>query len=342
MTDPTRLSPSLCGLVLLAAMLIAAGPANAADVRVNLGTLAPRGSSFHQALQLMAEEWRAAPGGGVRLVIYPDGAQGGEADMVRLMRVGTLQAALITAVGLSEIVPEVVALQSIPMLYRSLDELEHVTATLWPELSRRFAEKGFIVLFWSDAGWVHYFAKEPLRTPPDLQRARIFVWAGDTEQVALMRNAGYHPVPLETADIIQSLSTGQITALTVPPIFALVGQFERRAPHMTALNWAPIVGACVIRKDAWERLAPETRARLQQAAETAGRHIRAHNRRESEQAIARMQSNGLTVHRPTPEQEAEWLRTVEALYPQIRGGMVPAPMFDEVQRVLAEYRTRRQ
>lgn len=336
MTSPTR----LCGLALLGTLLVAASLATAADVRINLGTLAPRGSSYHQALQLMAEEWRAAPDAGVRLVIYPDGAQGGEADMVRLLRVGTLQAALITAVGLSEVVPEVVALQSVPMLYRSFDELEHVTGVLQPELSRRFAAKDLVVLFWSDAGWVHYFATEPLLTPPDLKRARIFVWAGNDEQVRLMRNAGYHPVPLETADIVQSLSTGRITALTVPPIFALVGQFERRAPHMTALNWAPIVGACVVRKDVWERLSPGTRARLERAAQSAGRYIRAHNRQESEQAIARMQSNGLTVHRPTPEQEAEWRRAIEALYPEIRGAIVPTAMFDEVQRILADYRTR--
>jgi len=58
-------------------------------VRINLGTLAPRGSSFHQSLQAMAENWKQAPGGGVRLVIYPDGSQGGETDMVRLMRVGS-------------------------------------------------------------------------------------------------------------------------------------------------------------------------------------------------------------------------------------------------------------
>src|SRR5262245_57071142 len=79
--------------------LTTTAPAAEKALRVNLGTLAPRGSVYHQSLQTMAEAWRQAPGGGVRLVIYPDGTQGGEADMIRLMRVGTLQAGLFTVVG---------------------------------------------------------------------------------------------------------------------------------------------------------------------------------------------------------------------------------------------------
>src|SRR5262249_47739892 len=95
-------------------------PAAEKALRVNLGTLAPRGSVYHQSPQAMAEAWRQAPGGGVKLVIYPDGTQGGEADMIRLMRVGTLQAGLFTVVGLSEIEPGVSGLQGVPMLFRSL------------------------------------------------------------------------------------------------------------------------------------------------------------------------------------------------------------------------------
>ena len=77
----------------LALAMIAAPCVAENAIRINLGTLAPRGSTYHQSLQAMAEKWKQAPRGGARLVIYPDGTQGGEADMVRLMRVGTLHAA---------------------------------------------------------------------------------------------------------------------------------------------------------------------------------------------------------------------------------------------------------
>ena len=40
----------------------------------------------------------------------------------------------------------------------------------------------------------------------------------------------------------------------------------------------------------------------------------------------------------TLEIEAEWRRIAEDVYPKIRGNMVPADMFDKVQRLLADYR----
>src|SRR5690242_10772381 len=118
----------LIALLSLAAGATLRDPVCAAEkaLRINLGTLAPRGSTYHQSLQAMAEKWKQAPGGGARLVIYPDGTQGGETDMVRLMRVGSLHAGLVTAVGLAEIEPGVTGLQSLPMMFRDFDEVEYV------------------------------------------------------------------------------------------------------------------------------------------------------------------------------------------------------------------------
>src|SRR5207247_6196331 len=154
-----------CSVLLVAWRSVRAVPglSRAAEkpVRIHLGTLAPRGSTYHQSLQAMAERWKHTPGGGARLVIYPDGTQGGETDMVRLMRVGSLHAGLLTAVGLAEIEQGVTGLQTLPMMFRNFDEFEFVNNQLRPMLEKRLAEKGFVVLFWVDAGWVRYFSKEP-------------------------------------------------------------------------------------------------------------------------------------------------------------------------------------
>ena len=39
---------------------------------------------------------------------------------------------------------------------------------------------------------------------------------------------------------------------------------------------------------------------------------------------------------------AAWQALAESVYPQIRGRLVPAETFDEVSRLLAEYRARNQ
>jgi len=74
------------------------------------------------------------------------------------------------------------------------------------------------------------------------------------------------------------------------------------------------------------------------AAAEAGKEIRVNSRKESDDSVAAMKRRGLTVHELTPEQEAGWRAGAEEIYPDIRGRIVPADIFDEVERLLKEYR----
>jgi len=107
------------------------------------------------------EAFRNAQGAGSAFTIYTDGSQGSEADVVRRMRVGQLNAAMMSVIGLSEIAPSVNTLQKMPMVFRSWEELDFVSQTLRPAIERRFRDKGFVVALWAEAGWVRFFCKEP-------------------------------------------------------------------------------------------------------------------------------------------------------------------------------------
>jgi TRAP-type transport system periplasmic protein len=313
----------------------------AESVKVRLGTLVPKGSSYFKILQEMGEAWRKVQGEGSSFTIYGDGSQGGEADMVRRMRVGQLNAALLSATGLGEIDRSVVALQAIPMLFGDWEEVDGVRERTRKMFEARMAEKGFIVLAWGDAGWVRYFSKEPAVTPTDFKRTKLFTWSGSTEQADLMKALGYTPVPLETADILPSLQTGLINAVPTTPFFALTSQLSGVAPQMLDLKWAPLVGAAVITRKAWDSMNPAARDELQRVGEKAGQDIRLRGRQEDLESIEAMKKRGLKVTVPTPAVETEWRAFAESAYPRIRGGIVPADTFDEIQRVLAEFRATR-
>ena len=309
-----------------------------AELRVRLGTIAPKGSSSYKHLLAMGEKWRKAPGGGASLTIYADGTMGGEADMVGRMRIGQLQAGMLSGVGLAEIEHAVTGLQNLPMMFRSLEEVDYIGEKLQPMLEKRLLEKGFVVLCWGDAGWVRFFSKNPVFHPDDLRKAKLFVWSGQAKDVDIYKSAGFNPVPLETVDILPNLQTGLINAVPTPPFVALATQIDGPAPNMLELNWAPLVGATVITKKAWEAIPAPSREVVLQAAKEAGKLIKADNRRESAEAVEAMKKRGLKVHRVTPELEAAWRQAAESVYPKIRGMMVPAEIFDEVVRLLKEYR----
>jgi TRAP-type C4-dicarboxylate transport system substrate-binding protein len=167
---------------------------------------------------------------------------------------------------------------------------------------------------------------------------KIFAWAGDVKETEIMRAVGYRPVGLETGDILLGLNTDLINVVPVPPILALAGQLYGPAPNMLDLNWSPIVGAAVIRHDAWDRLTPELQARIRELSEAAGARIRALSRDEDDQAVRVMQEHGLRIQRLTPEAVEEWRQLGEAVQSRARGNTVPADIFDEVLRRLAEFR----
>jgi TRAP-type transport system periplasmic protein len=286
----------------------------------------------------MAEKWQQAPGGGVKLTIYTDGTLGGEDEMVRRMGINSIQAGLLSGAGLAQIDPSVTALQTMPMVYDTLEEVDYVREKLRPKLEKQMADKGYIVLFWVNGGWVKLFSREPVVMPDDLRKQKLFTWSGDSKSGEIVKNIGFQPVPLETTDILTSLRTGLIDAVPIPAFYALAGQFYDTAPNMLDMAWSPLAGAMVVRKSAWDQIPPETQKILRAAANQAGLEMSAHACKEMNDAVVAMQKRGLHVNKLTPAAVIAWKQVAESTYPQIRGNLVPADMFDEVQALLKDYR----
>ena len=326
---------------LLALTLAVAAPnLHAAEkvIRLKLGTLAPAGTSYHKSLQAMGEKWRKVSDGTVQLVIFPGGTQGSEADMVGLMQTGNLDAGLLTTGGLSEIDPAALAMQVMPMFFRNLDELDYVEKKIRPQLDARLLAKGYVVLFWTDSGWVQFFSKTPMMHPDDLRKLKVFSGSDSAAAFDLWKANGFNPVSLDPTGIPQGLLSGTISAVPTVPIYALAAQLDSQVKYMLELNWGPLVGAAVVHKKSWDRVPAAYREAMLKIAEETGRQVTAAGRAESEAAVAALVKRGLTVQKVTPEVAEEWHAVVDKMQDQIRGKIVPADVFDEAQRIMKEYR----
>lgn len=330
--------PQWLTAALVALVLVGAPSAQANTQQLRIGSLVPKNSLYHRQLLDIADSWRTAQGAGARYVVFPDGSQGGEAEMARRMRIGQLQGALLSVVGLREIEPSIAALQSMPLLFRNWEELDYVREKMRPAMEKKFLDKGFVVLAWGDAGWVRFFSKEAALRPDDYKRMKFFAWGSEPDQQTIMKSLGYTPVPLETTDILPAIQTGMINVVPSTPYFALATQVYNSAPHMLEINWAPIVGALVVTRKAWEGMSPEVQKAVRAASDKAGAEIRTKARQEVEEAVDAMKKRGLTVNKPNAAQMKEWNDLAEKLYPRIRGTMVPTETFDEVMAHLKTYR----
>ncbi len=318
-------------------MLTGLSPAFATPVVVKLGTLAPEGSVWHDALLQIRQEWRDITDGEVELRIYAGGVLGGEGEMVRKLQRRGLDAVAITGAGLPRI-DESVNVLNIPLLFESYEELDYVRARITPELEQRLEQRRFKVLSWADAGWVYFFTKTPMKTPEELRRLRLWTSAGAPESEKLYKDFGFQVVPLPATDMLTALQTGLIEAIDVPPLFALLDRSYQLAGHMTDLRWAPLNAATVISSDAWERIPARYRGALLAAVRDVATGVQAKIRGAGEQAIAEMQARGLKVVAVDDTVREAWRREARAAYSTLRANNGFPELFDEVLRLADEYK----
>lgn len=330
-----RFSKLLC-LALVAAPLFAAAPARA-DVVVKIGTIAPEGSTWHKALVDMGNKWTAASGGKVKVKIYPGGVAGDEGAMVTKMRIGQLNSAAISAVGLHDITPEPQAL-AVPELIRSYEELDYVLGKVGPQMEKALADKGFVVLTWSDAGFVYFFSKQPAATPAEMAKQPVFCWSGDPKAEAAWRAAGFQPVVISSTEMIPSLQSGLIKSFSTSALLSLSVGWYKYAPNMPDVSWGILPGAVVIDKKTWDKIPPDLQPKLLEISHQVGGDLRATLHKQADEAKDEMKKNGLNVIAVSPEQKALWIKSAEASYPVLRGSSVPAETFDAVQKYAQEYR----
>ena len=324
-------------LVLGTLLLTASAAWSDSRITIKLGTLAPEGSVWHDALLDVRERWRKITGGNLELRIYAGGVLGGEDEMVRKLQRRSLDAVGITGAGLPRLDRSVDVL-NIPLLFESYEELDYVRNGIAPQLERRLEDRGFKVLSWSDGGWAYFFTKAPVRTPDDLRKLRLWISSGAPEAEKLFKKFGLQVVPLPVTDMLTGLQTGLVEAIDVPPLFALLDRSYRLTGHMTDLRWAPVNGAVVMSARSWNRIPAERQSALLEAVRDVARVVQSKIRQAGEKSIVEMQARGLKVVPIDADTYALWRREAQAAYPELRRSIGFPKLFDSVLRLAAEFK----
>jgi len=319
------------------ALAILSSAASASAQVVKLSMIFPEGSSWYTSMKDLGEKWKQASGGKVELRIYPGGVAGDDVDVVRKMRLGTLNAAILSPVGVGNIDRSPMCLE-IPMMYSSVEEVDYVLEKMHPKLEAALAAKGFVVLDWLDAGWVRFFTKSPVSRPDELAKMKLFTWAGDNDAIEIWKASGFNVIPLPSTEISTSLQTGLVNAIPTTTQAALLFQWFNHARNMTDVKWARLTGALVVSKAVWDKIPADIRPALLAAAKETGKRLRDDLRAEEPRSLEVMKKKGLVVVPVDARAEAAWRATVDSALTRIRGTLVPGEMLDEAKKYVDEFR----
>ncbi len=159
---------------------------------------------------------------------------GNDRSVLRKIRIGQLHGGAFTDGELASVEGNL-RIYHLPLLFHSLDEVEHVRQHMDGVLHERLEEKGLEVLGVSDAGFACVTSVKPLRGLADMGDHRVSTPAEDPVATKTFELAGLTAVPLPIADVDTALQTGLLDAVATTTTGAIVFQWHTRVKHM--IDW---------------------------------------------------------------------------------------------------------
>ncbi|MCX8159879.1 MAG: TRAP transporter substrate-binding protein DctP [Candidatus Saccharicenans sp.] len=310
-----------------------------AAVEIKIGSVAPERSPWHTALLKLARDWEAITAGQVRVRIYPGGIAGSEQDMVRKIRLGVLQGAVLTNMGMMQIERSVLVL-NLPFLFSSDEEFNYVFQRLRPIFEARVEESGFKVIHWTQSGWVYFFSKGPVLNPDDLKNFKVSITKDDPELEQVWKKMGYQVVPQDNKDVLIGLESGLVSAVYLPAVLAASGQYFAIARHMLAPKLSPLVGSLVLSRKTWEQIPGNYRPALLEAADRQALNLAAEIMTLEEEAIKAMKEHGLVINSPSDSQMSQWREAASRAIESLVGRTIPEDIYQKTMDFIREYRAK--
>lgn len=330
----TNLGGRLCFALLIA--LWAFVPAQSQEIKV--ATVAPDGSGWMREMRAGAADIQARTDGRVSIKFYPGGIMGNDSQVLRKIRVGQLQGGAFTGSGIGERYSGF-NLYGIPLLFRSLEEVDYVRERLDDDLEIGLREAGFTSFGFIEGGFAQLMANEPISSVDDMRRRKVWSPEGDPIGFRVLDAMGLSPVVLPPTDVLTGLQTGLLDVVAASPIVALVLQWHTKVKYVTDLPIAYGLGIFAIDNRVFDRLSTADQALLREVMSGVMTSLDKQTRADNLEAKAVLRDSGLEFVPVLSEQIPEWRSTIESLYPELRQRRdIDADILDKLLTLLEEYR----
>jgi TRAP-type C4-dicarboxylate transport system substrate-binding protein len=328
----------ILGLSLLFS-LISIQPAFGAEksVVIKLATLAPEGSSWMKTFHALNAEVMKKTENRVQFRIYPGGVLGDETDMLRKMKIGQIQGAAFTSGGLSILFKEIDVFQ-VPFLFQNYDEVDSVLKKMDSFFRKGFEDNGYVLLGWSEAGFVNLMSTVPIISVADLKKAKVWIWEDSPMSKAIFDEAGVKAIPLTVPDVLVGLQTGLVDVVYAPPAGAISLQWFTKVKYLTDVPLIYLAGGVVVKKDIFRQIDPTIQDFILDRFQYHLDRLKEVTRNENREAIKVMTKHGVKTITPSKEQIDEFKRLSDQAIGRLGSQSFSKKVLNEVTSILEGYR----
>ena len=333
----TRLT-TLLSLTALATMALAP-VAKAENVELRIATLAPSGSPWMQVLDKAAVEIKAKTSGRVTMKYFEGGQQGDERDFVRKIKLGQLDGAAVTAIGLA-MIDESIRVLELPMMFDSAEEMDYVADKMWPYFQKKFEKKGYKLNDRGEVGWIYFLSKNKVQSLSDLKGQKLWMWGDDQLVGAMFKKLGLNGVPLGVPEVDAGLTSGKITACYGSPVAAVALQWYSKVKYMTSMPMSFAIGATVVSIDSLKKMSAEDQKLVEDIGKANAKKLRKVIRKANEDAKSTMTRKGITVVQTPVTMVDEFTKDSKEAWKELVGKIYSQEELDMVLKYRDEYRAK--
>jgi TRAP-type C4-dicarboxylate transport system substrate-binding protein len=305
---------------------------------LKIATLAPAGTNWMKQMKIGAEAITEKTDGRVKIKFYPGGVMGNDQSVHRKIRINQLQGGAFSSSGLAHADNSIQAL-SLPMLFRSFEEVDYVRARMDERIKEHVAENGFIILGISEGGFARILSNRPISNMQDIRDTRVWIPEGDELSEQTFRTMGITPIPLPIADVFTGLQTGLIETIASTSTGAIAFQWHSKINHIVDIPVSYVIGILAVDRKRFNRIKPADQKIVIEEMNTVFANLDKINRQDNIDAFNALKSQGIASFRPPEDEIQRWQQfSEESIQDMINQGMVDKDIVDEILQLLAEYR----
>ena len=238
-----------------------------------------------------------ATNGGIEVELFPNRQLGDEKPLVEGMRLGTVDAGIITNAVLAQIEPTL-QLNDMPFMFANETQARAMLdGPIGQKLGANLEKRGVRLLAWMEGGFRNMINNvRPVSKPDDVAGVKFRVMQNPV-YISMFSSLGGNAIPMAWGDTLTAVQQGTIDGLEIPLAVIDQSKMYEVTKYLSITNHTYSAIGLVMSKRVFDRQPDDLKKAILDAAPQAAKMQREAAASTANEILARLEKSGMKVNR---------------------------------------------